>query len=153
MSNAATASWLIQRERVETTTRSAGWITSVWVKRASWLSVVGSARQGVQLLVRCWPLTNETEAVPTYTCKHHVRDPESTRLRKKYLLSSTSSQLTYNFPATNYRYCTIRKFRNYFFLSCNTFGLVKCEQTHIIFKSMMVRSRPFLNLLEFNLFR
>ena len=42
-------------------------------------------------------------------CRHHVRDPESTRLRKKHLLSSTSSELTYNFPSTNYRYCTIRK--------------------------------------------
>ena len=42
-------------------------------------------------------------------CKHHVRDPESTRLRKKHLLSSTSSKLTYNLSATNYRYCTIRK--------------------------------------------
>ena len=36
--------------------------------------------------------------------KHHVglRDPESTSLRKKYLLSSTSSELTYNFSATKY---------------------------------------------------
>ena len=37
-------------------------------------------------------------------CKHHVRDPESTRLRKKYLLSFTSSELTYNFSAINYRF-------------------------------------------------
>ena len=27
-------------------------------------------------------------------CKHHVRDPESTRLRKEYFLSSTSNELT-----------------------------------------------------------
>ena len=33
-------------------------------------------------------------------CKHHVRDSESTRLRKKHLLSSTSGELTYNFSAT-----------------------------------------------------
>ena len=42
-------------------------------------------------------------------CKHHVRDPESTRLRKKHRPSSTSSELTCNFSATNYRYCTIKK--------------------------------------------
>ena len=27
-------------------------------------------------------------------CKHHVRDPESTRLREKHLLSSKTSELT-----------------------------------------------------------
>ena len=42
-------------------------------------------------------------------CKDHVRDPEVTRLRNKHLLSSTSSELTCNFSAANYRYCTIRK--------------------------------------------
>ena len=65
-------------------------------------------------------------------CKHHVRDPESTRLRKKHLLSPISSELTCSFSATNYRYCTtcIRKCKKKyimcfnFVLSCNTFGLV-----------------------------
>ena len=63
-------------------------------------------------------------------CKHHVRDSGSTRLRKKYLLNSTSSELTCNFSATNYRYCTIRKCKKKyimcfnFVLSSNTFGLV-----------------------------
>ena len=44
-------------------------------------------------------------------CKHHVRDPESTRLRKKHFLSSTLSELTYNLSKRNYRYCTVKKMK------------------------------------------
>ena len=44
-------------------------------------------------------------------CKHHVRDSESTMLRKNHVLSSTSSVVTCNFSVTNYRYCTIREYK------------------------------------------
>ena len=49
------------------------------------------------------PILNENYVSITYV---NLKAPGS---EKKHLLSSTSSELTCNFSATNYRYCTIRK--------------------------------------------
>ena len=97
--------------------------------------IIISSHQFHQLSYYISPISNENY-------KHHegLRDPESTRLRKKYLLSSTSSELTYNFSATNYivpsgnaekdNITVIMCFN--LFLACSIFGLVKPSVTRPI---------------------
>ena len=57
-----------------------------------------SSHQFHQLSYYLSPISNEN-----YVSIMCIHDPKSTRLRKKYILSSTSSELTYNFSTTNYR--------------------------------------------------